>query len=488
MGLGILSQFPSCTNKTKQPNILFIMGDDHTTQAISAYHGLFADLAATHNIDRIANEGIKLDHCFCANSICSPSRATILTGQHSHINGVRCLGQNFDIKNVTFPKLFQQNGYQTAIYGKWHLKSIPQGFDDFKVLKVQGRYQDPEFVVKGKDEMETIPGWSTDVITDLTLDFLKQRKPDKPFLVLCQYKATHDPWDSREPYKSMFQDTEFPEPDNLLDTYENRGEASRRTTLKLELMNQKTYPHDRLPNADWRAQREHIYHQYIKDFIRCGRVLDENVGRLLDYLDESGLAENTIVIYTADQGHFLGEHGFFSKRFMYDESMRMPFLVRQPGVIEPGSDNDDMISNIDIAPTLLDMAGITAPVEMQGRSFKANLAGNTPTDWPDAVYYHYWQHILHRDVAAHFGIRTKDKKLIFYYGLPLGQTEYPPTEPEWELFDLAKDPGEMVNVYDDPEYAETVKIFKTKLKELQTKYKDTGEEYPELQEVISKYW
>jgi len=479
---------PANTRERKRPNILFIMADDHTTQAISCYDGFLAALADTRNIDRIAREGVRLDNCFCANSICSPSRATILTGLHNHANGVRCLGQPLDESLVTFPRLFQQAGYQTAIFGKWHLKSRPQGFDEYKVLKVQGRYRDPQFVIPDSEEMETIEGWSTDIIADLTIDHIRKRDRSRPFLTLCQFKATHDPWASREPYKSMFQDVEFPEPANLYDTYENRSQAARSTTLKLERMNQSTYPHQRLADADWRQQRGHIYQQYIKDFLRCGKVLDENVGRLLNFLDAEGLAEDTIIVYTADQGHFLGEHGFFSKRFMYDEAMRMPFLIRYPRWLKPAVVNDDMIANVDFAPTLLDMAGIPVPASMQGRSFKRNLQGRTPSDWPQAVYYHYWQHLLHRNVPAHYGIRTKDKKLIFYYGLPLGQTSYKPTPPEWELFDLRDDPHEMKNVYGDPHYAEIIAALKKQLLAVKQRLGDTDEQYPELMEVRRQWW
>ena len=475
-------------DENSRPNILFIMGDDHTTQAISCYEGLFANYAKTVNIDRLATEGILFRNAFCTNAICSPARATLLTGKYSHKNGVRCLRQRFDTTQVSIPVLMQNAGYQTAVFGKWHLKSTPTGFDDYKVLEVQGRYQDPEFKEMGKEKLKTRKGWSTDIITDLTLDFLDNRKTDKPFMVLCHYKATHDPWASRAPYDTLWENEDIIYPDNFLDDYQNRSEAANRTTLKLEYMNQGTFPHDRLKNATLMEQRAHIYQQYIKSFLRCGRVLDENVGRIIQYLIDNDLYDNTIIIYTADQGHFLGEHGFFSKRFMYEEALRIPLIIRYPEWIDPGQKNDDMIANVDIAPTILEMAGLIPTDDIQGRSFLDNMKGQTPSDWPEAIYYHYWQHLLHRDVAAHFGIRTKNHKLIFYYGLPLGQTEYPPTVPEWEMFDLSKDPGEMYNVYNHDEYLEIQDQLKNKLHELQDKYDDRGMEYPELQQIINEYW
>ena len=485
-GVTLLSH--RCSSSRKRPNILFILADDHTTQALSCYGDHLAPYSQTTNIDRLAEEGIKLENCFCTNAICSPSRATILTGLYSHKNGVYCLGQEFDNTQITFPMLFQTGGYQTAVFGKWHLRSRPTGFDDYKVLQVQGQYRNPQFITPDKEELEEIEGWSTDIISDLTIDFIKNRDTDKPFLALCQFKATHDPWDSREPYKSMWRDEIFPEPENLMDDYTNRSQAAKRTTLKLEKINQSTYPHERLENADWKKQRKYIYQQYIKDFIRCGRVLDENVGKLLSFLEQEHLIDDTIIIYTADQGHFLGEHGFFSKRFMYEEAMRMPFLVRYPKKFKPGSINDDMISNADIAPTLLEMANLPIPEHMPGKSFLKNLKGQTPQDWPDAVYYHYWQHILHRDVAAHYGIRTRNRKLIFYYGLPLGLTSYDATEPEWEMFDLEKDPNEMKNVVDSPEYAEDVALLKSKIYQYQKRYEDTDENHPARKHIHDQYW
>lgn len=475
-------------DKRTKPNVIFIMGDDHTTQAISAYGGFLSEYARTSNIDGLAEEGMRFESVFATNSICSPSRATILTGKYSHKNGVRILRQAFDGSQFTVQSAFRTAGYQTALFGKWHLETLPTGFDDFKVLPVQGRYEDPQFIEKGEDSLITREGWSTDIISELTTTYLRKRDTTRPFLVMTHYKATHDPWSSRTPYDTLWSNEDLPEPENLYDTYENRSEAARRTGLKLELINQGTYPHERLENTSRDEQRGFIYQQYIKSFLRCGRVLDENIGKLIDFLKKEGLYDDTVIIYTADQGHFLGEHGFFSKRFMYDEAMRMPLIIRYPKWVEPGSVNRDLIINADFAPTLMDMADIDVPNDVQGRSFLPNLKGETPTDWREAVYYHYWQHILHREVAAHIGVRTQDKKLIFYYGLPLGQTDKPPTLPEWEFFDLKKDPSEMYNAINDPEYMATVDSLKHRLKELQIRYDDEGLEYPEMKAVQEKYF
>jgi len=470
-------------SKDSRPNVLFILADDHTTQAISCYGGPLAAYARTTHIDRLAEQGVRLTNCYCNNSICSPSRASILTGQYSHANGVFLLGQPLAESAVTFPKSMQQAGYQTGLFGKWHLKSRPVGFDKYLVLQAQGRYMNPQFLGPGSDELVEKKGWSTDVITDLTMDYIRNRDPSRPFLALCHYKATHDPWASREPYRSLWMKEELPEPKNLLDDYQDRGSASRRTTLKLEQINQSTFPHRRLDGADDLSQRRYIYQQYIKDFLRCGRVLDENVGRLMAFLKQEGLDENTVVVYTADQGHFLGEHGFFSKRFMYDESMRMPFIIRYPKDLPANVSNDDMISNVDFAPTMLDLAEIEIPASMQGRSFVSNLRGNTPGDWPDAVYYHYWQHLLHRNVTAHYGIRTKDAKLIFFYGHALGMTKFDSVSPEWEFYDLLRDPSEMRNAYHDPRYVDTIAGMKQKLDAYKRQVGDVDTSYPPLESI-----
>jgi arylsulfatase A-like enzyme len=473
---------------TGKPNILFIMADDHTTQAISCYRGIFAEKAGTVNIDQIAAEGMRFTNAFCTNAICSPSRATILTGKYSHQNGLYYLGQRFDMSQTTTVDLLGKAGYQVAVFGKWHLRCRPEGFDDYMVLPVQGRYRDPQFHVPGTDSLVTVQGWSTDIIADKTMDFLRKRDRAKPFFVMCHFKATHDPWASRPPYDTLFSHEEMPAPANLFDTYNHREEPAWRATLKLEYMNQGTYPHDRLEGVDELTQRNHIYRQYIRDFIRCGRVLDENVGRILDFLKEEGLEENTIVIYTADQGHFLGEHGFFSKRFMYEEAMRMPLIVRYPGRVKAGSVNVDLVANVDFAPTIADLAGLSIPEEMQGESLVPLLEGRTPEDWRQAIYYRYWQHLLHRDVTAHYGIRTKTHKLIYFYGQPLGMTDYPAVKPCWELYDLVDDPAEMHSIYHDPDQQDLVRELKGALLSLKELYGDTDDRYPEMVRLNEEYF
>ncbi len=486
--IGLLCSCRSESPDHGPPNILFIMADDHATQAISCYRGLFADAAATVNVDRIAAGGMQFTSAFCTNSICSPARATLLTGKYSHKNGIYLLGQTFDTSQVTSTRMLKNQGYQTAVFGKWHLGCLPPDFDDYKVLPVQGRYQDPEFHVKGTDSLVIYEGWSTDIIADMTMEYLKNRDPDKPFFVMCHFKATHDPWASRPPFDTLFSEQEIQAPANLLDTYDHRGPASKITRLKLEYMNQGTYPHHRLEGADALTQREYIYQQYIRSYLRCGRVLDENVGRLLDYLEKEGLDQNTVVIYTSDQGHFLGEHGFFSKRLMYEESMRIPLIIKYPGYVQPGTVSTELVANTDIAPTLLSLAGMAVPSDMQGTSLLPLLRGETPPGWRDAIYYRYWQHLLHREVIAHYGIRTATHKLIYFYGQPLGMTEFPPVEPSWELYNLENDPQEMHNLYPDSSHTRLVHDLKQKLLDLKEEFEDRDEEYPVLDSLNQIYF
>ena len=472
------------TSKTR-PNILLILGDDHTTQAISAYGGILAPYARTTQIDRLAAEGIRFNRAFCTNAICSPARATLLTGKYSHKNGIRILGETFDTIQMNVAKILQNAGYSTAVFGKWHLKSIPAGFDEYKVLQVQGRYRDPQFVEKGQDSLVTRSGWSTDIIADLTIKHLQAMPVDQPWFVMTHFKATHDPWASRPPYDTLWQNINLPEPSNLLDENQ-RSSAALHTTLKLELINQSTYPHQRLEKASWQTQRKFIYQQYIKDFLRCGRVLDENVGKIISHLEKGEQLDNTVIIYLADQGHFLGEHGFFSKRFMYEEAMRIPLIIRYPKLIDSATITTALTTNLDIAPTLLEFAGISAPPEMQGRSLIPLLDGDTPERWRKTIYYRYWQHLLHRQVPAHIGIRTDRYKLIFYHGQPLGLTDFPATAPEFELFDLVNDPLEMNNIYDSTP-VEIKNQLKSELIALKNQFED-HDELPVMRDIMMAHF
>ncbi len=477
------------TEKTSlRPNILVLMGDDHTTQAISCYGGHLAKFAQTKHIDQLAAEGIRFDAAFCTNAICSPARATLLTGLYSHRNGVRLLGDYFDTAQTNVAKEMRSHGYSTAVFGKWHLKSRPAGFDDFKVLQVQGRYQDPQFVEKGSTALVTREGWSTDVIADMTIDYLKAHHRPEPFFVMTNFKATHDPWASPPPYDTLFSKELISEPANLQDDYHSRSTAPKQTTLKLEQINQGTYPHERLPTDDWRKQRAFIYQQYIKDFLRCGRVLDDAIGRIIRALRETNQLDHTVIIYLADQGHFLGEHGFFSKRFMYEEAMRIPLIIRYPKLIDPGTTTDALVTNLDIAPTILDLAQATIPSHMQGTSIRPLLNGETPADWRKAIYYRYWQHLLHRNVPAHFGIRTREHKLIFFYGHALGLTNFEPTEPVFELYNLQADPGEMNNLYHAPEHEHIRQDLQKQVLALRDFYLDSDEQGLVMDSLINLYF
>lgn len=458
----------------RRPNILFIMSDDHAANAIGCYGSWLADHVPTRNIDRLAKEGMRFTNCFVTNSICTPSRAAILTGQYSHVNGVYTLSDRFDGSRRHVARLLQAAGYETAIVGKWHLKSEPTGFDYWCVLPGQGRYYNPILIGKGGGR-KRYEGYSSDVIGQLALEWLKSRKGDKPWFLMCHFKAPHRPWRPAERFAKLYEDVEMPEPPNLLDDYKNRSRAAARATLKIgENMGRVDLKRQKPAGLKGMALRRWAYQIYIKDYLRCVAAVDENVGRILDYLDRSGQSENTVVFYTSDQGMFIGEHGYYDKRFMYEESLRMPLLVRYPSEIRAGTVNDDMVLNIDFAPTFLDLAGAAVPSDMQGRSFRGLLRGERPSDWRTAMYYRYWMHLAHHGVPAHYGIRTKRYKLIYYYGQPLGMrgAVRRPTEPEWELFDLEKDPHEMKNVYDDPAYGDVVKRLKAELERLRRELGD----------------
>ena len=455
-----------------RPNILYIMADDHAAHAISAYG---SRINSTPNIDRIAQGGMRMTNCFCTNSICTPSRAAILTGQYSHRNGVYTLNDRLDPGRNHVGKELQKAGYQTAMIGKWHLASDPTGFDYWNILPGQGVYYDPVFIEGGRKQKYT--GYCTDLIGDFSLDWLRRRDSSRPFFLMCHHKAPHRAWDPAPKYAHLFDGQTIPEPDNLYDHYEGRARSVAAVRMKVgEDHNKRDLKMEKPAGLTGDALRKWAYQPYIKDYLRCIQSVDDNVGRLLDYLDTAGLAGNTIVIYTSDQGFFLGDHGFFDKRLMYEESLRMPFLVRYPGAIRAGSVNRDMVLNIDFAPTFLDYAGARASAEMQGRSFRRVLEGRTPRGWRDGMYYRYW---MHNDpdhhVPAHYGIRTKRYKLIYYYGKPLGQRgAHPPdTAPEWELFDMQQDPREMHNLYHDPAYGKLVARLKGRLNRLQREAGDT---------------
>ena len=456
-----------------RPNIIFIMSDDHASHAISAYGSVINE---TPNIDRIASEGARFDNVFCGNAICAPSRATILAGNHSHINGVRTLADRFDGSQSTFPKLMQAAGYQTAIFGKWHLghgdEADPTGFDTWSVLPGQGDYHNPAFYVQG--DKQQFEGYATDLITDFSLDWLESRDAEKPFMLMTHHKAPHRPWEPDDKHASMYGDIDIPIPETFNDDYATRPAAERaemRIDRDMVFSDLKAEPPAGLSESE---QKHWAYQRYIKDYLRCVASVDDNIGRMLDWLDEHDLTDNTIVIYTSDQGFFLGDHGWYDKRFMYEESLRMPFVMRYPKGIVAGTVVDAIVSNIDFAPAFLDYAGLPAPDTMQGRSFRTLLQGTVPDDWQESIYYRYWMHLGYHAVTAHYGVRTATHKLIFYYGKALGTagSEDRDTEQYWELFDLEADPNELNNIYGHPDYSSVQAELETELVRLREHYAD----------------
>lgn len=452
----------------KQPNILLIFTDDHAYQAISAYG---SRINQTPNIDRLAEQGMRFDRCYVTNSICGPCRATILTGKYSHQNGFYVNGNmKFDGSQQTFPKLLQQAGYETAIIGKWHLGSDPTGFDHWDVLIGQGPYYNPPMIRNGEKLERT--GYTTKIITDLTMDWLaKGRDSEKPFLLMYQHKAPHRPWDPGPEQMHLYDEVDIPEPPTLFEDYSIRGLAARQQDMTIaETMSDRdlklTPPGNLTPKqqAEWdaaygpknQAFREANltgddltrwrYQRYVKDYLRCVSAVDDQIGRVLDYLDESGLAENTMVIYCSDQGFYLGEHGWFDKRWMYEESLRTPCLVRWPGVIEPGTYNEDIVSPLDFASTFLEAAGAKVPDDLHGRSLTPLMRGVTPEDWRTSFYYHYYEYPGWHYVRRHYGVTDGRFKLMHFYEDDVD---------EWELYDLHNDRAELNNVIDVGAYKKT---------------------------------
>ena len=457
-----------------RPNILFIMSDDHASHAMSCYGSRINE---TPNLDCIAQQGMRFDNCFCTNSICTPSRATILTGTYSHVNDVTTLGSKLDGRLPTFPKALQESGYQTAVVGKWHLGHggihDPTGFDYWNVLPGQGVYHDPTMIEMGEEKV--VPGYVTDIITDLSLDWLRARDRTRPFCLLLHHKAPHRPWDPDDKHATMYEHVDIPQPVTFDDDYANRARAAGDARMRID---RDMTPRDlKEPVPDGLSPEEEKgwkYQRYIKDYLGCVASIDDNVGRVLNYLDQDGLADDTVVVYTSDQGFFLGDHGWYDKRFMYEESLRMPFLVRYPPEVEAGTTSDGMILNVDFPATLLDLAGVDVPAYMQGTSFLPLLRGERVDNWQTSMYYRYWMHLAGHNIYAHYGVRTLDHKLIYYYADALDQPGAidDPKEPEWELFDLKQDPMELNNVYDDSAYADIVRDLKTELRRLQTRVGD----------------
>jgi len=482
--VGLLGLVASAAGQERgpRPNILFIFSDDHAYQAISAYG---SRVNQTPNIDRLAREGLLFRNCFVTNSICGPSRAVILTGKYSHLNGMTVNGPAFDGSQVTFPKLLRAAGYETAIVGKWHLKSDPTGFDHWEVLIGQGPYYNPTLIRNG--ERKQHEGYTTDLITDHALEWLRGgRDRDKPFLLMFQHKAPHRRWLPNLKHLHLYDDVNIPEPETLFDDYATRGTAAHTQDMTIAVTmddedlklvtpgelndeQRKVWEAAYGPkNAAFRAARlegrelvRWKYQRYLKDYLRCVASLDENIGRVLEYLDEAGLAENTLVVYSSDQGFYLGEHGWFDKRFMYEPSLRTPLVARWPKEIRAGQTCDAFVSNLDLAQTFLDVAGVKAPPEMQGASLRPLLAGATPADWRKSFYYHYYEFPGWHSVRKHYGVRGERYKLIHFYELD-----------EWELYDLASDPQELRNLYGEPSQAENVQRLKRELERLRRAYRD----------------
>ena len=495
----------ACSDAVEQerPNIIFIMTDDHATQAMSCYGG---NLIETPNMDRIADEGMRFDNCYATNALSGPSRACILTGKFSHKNGFTDNASTFDGSQLTFPKVMRENGYATGVVGKWHLISKPQGFDHWSILlgqNEQGNYFKPVFYENGTVVNED--GYVTDVITDKAIEFIDDVHDEKPFMLMLHHKAPHRNWMPAPRHLGIFNDTVFPEPETLFDDYEGRGEAARSQDMNIEntlddewdlklltreeILAGNNRLHDvyiRMPEevqhkwdsvyapriAEYRSgklQGDELvrwkYQQYMRDYLATAMSVDESIGRVMEYLEEIGELDNTVIVYTSDQGFFLGEHGWFDKRFMYEECLRMPFVIRYPKMIKAGSTSKAICMNVDFGPTFLDLAGIEVPSEMQGRSFRKVLEkkGRIPAGWREAAYYHYYEYPAEHSVKRHYGIRTSDCKLIHFYN----------DIDQWEMYDMKADPQEMRNVYDDPAYAGKRAQMHRILEQVQQEYEDT---------------
>ena len=499
----------------QRPNILFIMSDDHTAQAVGAYATVLKDLDPTPTIDTLAAEGMTFENAFCTNAICTPSRASIITGQYPHVNGVFDLRGNIPPEKQTLPILFREAGYQTAMIGKWHLKKEPN-FDYYKVLPGQGKYFDTMFRIQGprKWPQNTVTHegqHSSDAITDSTLEWFRNRRdPDKPFFLCHQYKAPHDYFENAPRYQSYLRDVTIPEPPTLYDVprtfgsiatrgHEDElmahigtsiGKRNPRRSYAVDL--KERFPEELPSDYDVAKLSERettrlAYQAYLRKYLRCVKGVDDNLKRLFDYLRKEGLYDNTVIIYTGDQGFWLGENDYQDKRWAYDPSMRMPLIVRYPRSIRGGTRSDAIVENVDFPALMLDFAGIPRPSSMQGRSFKEVCeTGREPADWKKAAYYRYWMHMAHHDNPGEMAIRTKTHKLIYFYGADYeGKNQTPPA---WELYDLSRDPSELNNVYDDPAYAQVREELKEKLARLRKDVGDDGSHYPACEKIVQEFW
>ena len=467
----------------RRPNILFVMTDDQTFEQMScAGHPILK----TPNMDRLANEGVRFANAFCTNSICAPGRATVLTGCYSHVHGIRGNSEKADAvetlspKLSTFPKLLQQAGYRTGLMGKWHIRQEPAGFDEWKALPGQGVYFDPDFSVNGQTQNHS--GYTTDITTDFALDFLRKGDPAKPFCLVYQHKAPHRPFTPAPRHAKMFDDIEWPYPETYNDDYATRRIAEEAKDMRFEISLEGDY--DDIPKGlSPEQKRNWIFQRFVKDHYRAVYGVDENLGQVLEYLDATGLAEDTLIIYTTDNGYFLGEHGWYDKRFMYEPSLRIPFLVRYPRLPIAGKVEERFAMNVDIAPTILDFAGIDIPEQMQGRSLRPLLEGDPPDDWRQSAFYSYYENswafremareqmtdpsfqfwTAHR-VGPNRGVRTDRYKLIEYYT----EGNY------WELFDLQEDPNELNNLHGQAGHAELTEDLTKQLRDLQASYHENG--------------
>jgi len=469
-----------------RPNIVWIFSDDHTRQTIGAYGGRLQELNPSPNLDRLAAEGMRFDRCYVGNSICAPARATLLTGKHSHLNGKYDNRGGFNHDQQQFQKILQKNGYQTVMVGKIHLAGQMQGFDYWEALPGQGKYYDPDFVTE--EGTKSYKGYTTDIITDKALDWLENKRDDsKPFMLMIHHKAPHRNWQPAERHMSKYEDIEIPEPDNLFDDYATRTTSAHKqdmnivNTMRMDTdlkvsdgsgrinFNLEHYAARNKFLAENKLEGKELvkwkYQTYLKDYLRCTWGVDENIGRVLDALEEMDLEDNTIVMYSSDQGFYMGEHGWFDKRFMYEESFSTPFIARWPGKIKPGSVNSDLVQNIDFAETFLDLAGAPIPGDMQGKSVVPLLKGKTPKNWRKSLYYHYYEYPAVHSVRRHEGVTDERYKLIRFYGMDV------PGGEEWEFFDLEKDPTEMNNGYNNPENAGKISELKKELDRLKDYYK-----------------